>query len=60
MSTIVQSPSTPSLRIPRLSRFAWMMALYAENHQRLQRLFEPDKLAAGSHVSTVDDGLDLH
>ncbi len=59
MSSIVQTPSTPSLRIPRLSRFAWMMALYAENHQRLQRLFEPDQLAAGSHVSTVDDGLDL-
>ncbi len=59
MSAIVQSPSAPSLRIPRLSRFAWMMALYAENHQRLQHLFEPEQLATGSHLSVGMDGLDL-
>jgi len=59
MSAIVQSSSTESLRIPRLSRFAWMMALYAENHGRLQRLFEPENLAVGSHVSRGNDGLDL-
>ena len=59
MSIVVHSPSTPSLRIPRLSRFAWMMALYAENHGRLQRLFEPERLVAGSYVSGGGDGLDL-
>jgi len=59
MSIVVHSPSTPSLRIPRLSRFAWMMALYAENHGRLQRMFEPERLAAGSYVSIGGDGLDL-
>jgi len=59
MSIVVHSPSTPSLRIPRLSRFAWMMALYAENHGRLQRMFEPERLTAGSYVSIGGDGLDL-
>ena len=59
MSAIVQSSSTELLRIPRLSRFAWMMALYAENHGRLQRLFKPENLVVGSHVSSGNDGLDL-
>jgi uncharacterized protein YqiB (DUF1249 family) len=36
------------------------MGLYAENHQRPQRLFHPDGLAEGRHVSSVGDGLDLH
>lgn len=59
MSATVHSTST-SLHIPRLSRFAWMMALYAENHARLERLFAPASLTVGSHVSTGRDGLDLH
>ncbi|AKC85421.1 DUF1249 domain-containing protein [Pseudoxanthomonas suwonensis] len=46
-------------RIPRLSRFGWLMGLYAENHARLQRLFVPARLGEGSHVSSVGDGLDL-
>ena len=32
-------------RIPRLSRFGWLMGLYAENFDRLTRLFEPADLA---------------
>jgi uncharacterized protein YqiB (DUF1249 family) len=59
MSIVVQSPSAPLLRIPRLSRFAWMMALYAENHERLQKLFDPENLAVGSHLSSGHDGLEL-
>ena len=59
MSAIVKRRSGTGLRIPRLSRFAWLMELYAENHGRLQRLFEPEHLAAGSYVSCVGDGLDL-
>jgi uncharacterized protein YqiB (DUF1249 family) len=59
MSAAVKSPFTPSLRIPRLSRFAWLMELYAENHGRLQRLFEPDRLDTGNYVSIANDGLDL-
>ena len=47
------------IKVPSLSRFGWLMALYAENHARLVRLFEPGDLAAGRYVSSVGDGLDL-
>ena len=46
-------------RIPRLSRFGWLMGLYAENFSRLTRLFHPANLAPGVHVSSISDGLDL-
>jgi uncharacterized protein YqiB (DUF1249 family) len=46
-------------RIPRLSRFGWLMGLYAENFSRLTRLFHPGDLAPGAYVSSIDDGLDL-
>lgn len=46
-------------RIPGLSRFGWLMALYAENHDLLQRLFEPADLGPGSYVSSIGDGLDV-
>ncbi len=42
-----------------MTRFAWMMGMYAENHDRLQRLFEPEKLIVGSYISSGHDGLDL-
>lgn len=48
-----------SVRIPRLSRFGWLMGLYAENHGRLVRLFEPGGLATGRYVSSIGDGLDV-
>ena len=48
-----------SARIPKLSRFGWLMALYAENHARLVRMFAPADLAVGSYVSSVGDGIDL-
>lgn len=35
------------------------MGLYAENQQRLERLFAPARLAVGEYVSTVGDGLDV-
>ena len=47
------------LQIPRLNRFGWLMGLYAENFNRLTRLFEPADLAAGSYVSSIGDGLDV-
>ncbi|WP_240099258.1 DUF1249 domain-containing protein [Thermomonas flagellata] len=47
------------LRMPRLSRFGWLMALYAENHARMQRLFAAGDLAAGAYVSSIGDGLDV-
>ena len=43
-------------RIPRLSRFGWLMGLYAENHVRLARLFAPADLAAGSYVPASATG----
>ena len=45
--------------IPKLSRFGWLMGLYAENFVRLTRLFEPADLAPGRYVSSIGDGLDL-
>ena len=46
--------------LPRLSRFGWLMGLYAENHARLQRLFEPADLGCGRYLSAIGDGLDVH
>ncbi|MGV8944588.1 DUF1249 domain-containing protein [Thermomonas sp.] len=45
--------------VPRISRFGWLMGLYAENHSRMQRLFEPADLACGAYASSIGDGLDL-
>jgi uncharacterized protein YqiB (DUF1249 family) len=45
--------------VPRLSRFGWLMGLYAENHAKLTRLFEPGDLETGSYCSSIGDGLDL-
>ena len=45
-------------RIPRISRFGWLMGLYAENFALLTRLFEPADLAPGSWVSCIGDGQD--
>jgi uncharacterized protein YqiB (DUF1249 family) len=44
----------------RLGKFGWLMALYAENHARLQRLFEPADLLPGRYQSDIGDGLPLH
>lgn len=55
-----QALATRPTRIPSLSRFGWLMELYAENHALLTRLFAPGDLARGSHVSSIGDGLDLH
>lgn len=47
-------------RLPRLSRFAWLMGLYAENYLKLTRLFAPAMLSPGAHVSRIGDGLDVN
>ena len=46
-------------RIPKLTRFGWLMGLYAENFIRLTWLFEPADLSVGRYASSVGDGLDL-
>ena len=45
--------------IPKLGRFGWLMALYAENFRRMTRLFEPADLAVGRYVSRIGNGLDV-
>ncbi|GAA4865875.1 hypothetical protein GCM10023332_17550 [Luteimonas vadosa] len=49
-----------ALRLPKLSRFGWLMGLYAENHARLARLFAPGLLQPGLYVSSIGDNLDVH
>lgn len=44
-------------RPPTLSRFGWLMALYAENHTRLVRMFDPARLAPGRYRSDVAGAL---
>lgn len=56
MSQVLSQP----VGAARISRFSWLMALYSENHQRLHRLFAPDAMVEGRHVSSIGDGLDLH
>jgi uncharacterized protein YqiB (DUF1249 family) len=46
-------------RIPKLSRFGWLMGLYAENHALLTRLFQPGDLPVGSYRSSIGDGVDV-
>ena len=41
------------------SRFSWLMGMHSENYHRLARLFAPQRLVAGSYLSTVDDHLDV-
>ncbi|MDQ3286663.1 MAG: DUF1249 domain-containing protein [Pseudomonadota bacterium] len=55
----MNSIATRRSRVPQLSRFGWLMALYSENHVRMDRLFQPASLPLGTHVSSVGDGLDL-
>jgi uncharacterized protein len=43
----------------RLSRFGYLMGLYAENYQRLERLFAVNQLDGDGFRSSIDDGLDL-
>lgn len=65
MSTLLVHPQTLSPRRPSFAaallpdRFGWLMGLYAENHQRLARLFAPQELTAGDYVSSIGDGLDV-
>lgn len=54
MSAVLERPHTI---LP--GRFAWLMGLYAENYHRLARLFAPQRLAVGSYLSSLDDGIDV-
>src|SRR5690625_877853 len=50
---------TRTARVPGLSRFRWLMGLYAENHRLLTRLFEPADLMPGRYLSQIGDGIDV-
>ena len=56
----MQQATSIRVRVPRLSRFGWLMGLYAENYLHLMRLFAPDHLQVGRYVSSIGDGLDLY
>lgn len=56
---MMTSLATRSARIPRLSRFGWLMGLYAENHERFTRMFPPAGLLVGTYRSSAGDHLDL-
>lgn len=56
---ITRSTHADALGRLRLGKFGWLMALYAENHARLQRLFEPADLKPGHYESDIGDGLPL-
>ena len=53
------APARPTA-FPRLSRFGYLMELYAENFTRFERLFQPRHRAGELLRSSVDDGLDVH
>ena len=46
--------------IPRAHRFGYLMALYAENFVRFERLFQLQEHTADHWQSSVDDALDVH
>ena len=55
---MIVATENPSRFLP--GRFGYLMGLYAENHQRLARMFAPQRLTAASYISAVGDGLDVH
>ena len=48
------------LPYPAIGRFSWLMGLYTENYERIDRLVDLRELPVGRHVSSVGDGLDVH
>ncbi|MCK7595189.1 DUF1249 domain-containing protein [Pseudomarimonas salicorniae] len=44
----------------RMSRFGFLMGLYAENFLRMERVFGLPEQVGDYLVSSIDDGLDLH
>ena len=59
MSNVVASKRGNGL-FPSMGRLSYLMGLYAENHQRLARMFDAESLPRGAWVSSIGDGMDLH
>lgn len=49
----------PRMPLAQHSRFAWLMGLYAENFQRIEKLLAPAQLRPGHYLSRTPQGLDL-
>jgi uncharacterized protein YqiB (DUF1249 family) len=49
----------PPKALPSFSRLAWLMGLYAENFQRMGRLFDVPSLRKGVYLSRCPQGLDV-
>ena len=45
--------------LPRVSRLGWLMGLYGENFDRIERLLDSRRLGPGSYRSIGHDGLPL-
>jgi uncharacterized protein YqiB (DUF1249 family) len=50
---------SPPKALPSFSRLGWLMGLYAENYQRMCRLFDVPGLQKGVYLSKCPHGLDL-
>ena len=46
-------------KMPSCSRLGWLMGLYAENYQRMSKLFDIPALAKGTFLSKCPQGLDV-
>lgn len=53
----MQKVLTRRPRLPGMGRFGWLMALYAENYDRLVRVFDPAALTPGRYRSDVPNAL---
>jgi uncharacterized protein YqiB (DUF1249 family) len=51
--------ATPPKAMPSFSRLGWLMGLYAENYQRMSRLFDLPALRKGVYLSKCPHGLDV-
>jgi len=50
---------SPTKSLPSFSRLGWLMGLYAENFQRMGKLFDVPSLRKGRYLSQCPHGLDL-
>lgn len=56
MSAVLARRRSP---YPRISRFGWLMGLYAENRTKFAGMFDIAALAPGRHLSSTGDQMDL-
>lgn len=52
-------PHKATIGLPRVSRLGWLMGLYGENFDRLERLLDSRRFGPGAYRSIGHDGLPL-